>query len=386
MLELYMRILHLSDTTLPDWRIEKSAMTGLKAGHQVFFGGGSSMYHAGNVFSEIYSIDWSPRARLGMPIYWGSVRKQFSRVIKETRPDIIHAHNIFSAKMASEFGISLIYDDHEYWSEYSKVLLEEYVNNEFFKHRRGKLPSNFARKTITKLLRKRSVGTWSAWEKEIVSSHPTITVSKKISDELKSKYSRTRVFVVPNFPMDEEVRNFRRPVFFRALSSVYLGIEPDAGPTLAHRNITGLENVFLKNDVGRITFLGKQALSSNDQVKYMGFLPRQDMYREMFNHSIGLIPWKQHWSHAFVSPNKAYEYAHAGLAIVCTSSFAVIKEILGEHCITFEDYEDMASKLKYFKENLDELYKRRLRIFDFARDNLIWEKNEKSILAAYDLC
>jgi hypothetical protein len=46
----------------------------------------------------------------------------------------------------------------------------------------------------------------------------------------------------------------------------------------------------------------------------------------------------------------------------------------------------MASKLIYFKENLDELYKKRLQIFGYARDNLIWEKNEKNIIEAYKKC
>jgi len=32
-----MRILHLSDDGLPDWRVEKSALTARKNGHQLFF-------------------------------------------------------------------------------------------------------------------------------------------------------------------------------------------------------------------------------------------------------------------------------------------------------------------------------------------------------------
>ncbi len=72
--------------------------------------------------------------------------------------------------------------------------------------------------------------------------------------------------------------------------------------------------------------------------------------------------------------------------MLSTSGFEPINAILREHCIAFEDYEDMASKLKYFKENMDELYKRRLRVFEFARENLIWEKNEISITEAYRRC
>ena len=94
-----MRILHLSDTALPDWRIEKSAITGSKLGHTVIFGGKGSLNYSRKIFSEIHTIEWSPRARLGLPLYWHSVKKQIDKLLKETKPDVIHAHNIFSAKM-----------------------------------------------------------------------------------------------------------------------------------------------------------------------------------------------------------------------------------------------------------------------------------------------
>jgi hypothetical protein len=35
---------------------------------------------------------------------------------------------------------------------------------------------------------------------------------------------------------------------------------------------------------------------------------------------------------------------------------------------------------------MDELHKKRLQIFDYARDNLIWEKNENYIIEAYKRC
>ena len=42
----------------------------------------------------------------------------------DTKPDIIHAHNIFSAKMVFEFGIPFVYDDYEYWSHHARVVAE----------------------------------------------------------------------------------------------------------------------------------------------------------------------------------------------------------------------------------------------------------------------
>jgi glycosyltransferase involved in cell wall biosynthesis len=371
---------------LPDWRIEKSALTDLNLGHEVVFGGMESKY-TGNIFSKIFQIQWTPRARRAVPFYWHSVKKQLEKVLNETKPDVIHAHNIFSAKMVSEFRIPFVYDDHEFWPIYvkrqSEASKQSQKNVQTFSRA---WPRAVARKVLRELLASKAIILWTSWEKEIVSSHPTITVSEQIAAEMRISYHAKNVFVVPNFPMYSEVKDFEKPRFHNSLSSVYAGGDGHNIDKYPNRNIDDLDNTFLLKDIGNLVIIGWKGTSSSNKVRYTGFLPRQDMFREMFNHSIGLIPWKQHWSHNFVSPNKAYEYAHAGLVVACTSSFSVIKEILKEHCVTFEDYADMASKLMYFKENLDELYKKRLQIFGYARDNLIWEKNEKNIIEAYKKC
>ncbi len=94
-----LKILHLSDDRLPDWRIEKSAITALKVGHDVVFAGRNSKTYHTNTFSGKYEIEWTERSRRGFPFYWHSVKKQVGKVIREVRPDIVHAHNIFSAKI-----------------------------------------------------------------------------------------------------------------------------------------------------------------------------------------------------------------------------------------------------------------------------------------------
>ena len=386
-----MRVLHVSHESLPDWRIEKSAITASNRGNDVFFAGKPSNDYSRNSFTKIYNVTWNAKARLGLPLFTGSIKKQLDQVLKETKPDVIHAHNIFSAKMVSEFGIPFIYDDHEYWSHLSLILRE--IARATNLHRESTRQKGYSKMMLSKatnirrsLINSYAIKLWTKWEQEIVSSHPTITVSEQIATDLRTNYNAKDVFVVPNFPMFSEVRDFEKPRYHDSLSSVYAGGDGNNIDKYPNRDIDNLDTTFLQHGIGDLVVIGWNAKSPSIKVRYMGFLPRQEMYREMFNHSIGLVPWKQHWSHAFVSPNKAYEYAHAGLAIVCTFSFAVIKEILGEHCVTFEDYEDMATKLKYFNENLDELYKRRLRVFEFARENLIWEKNESSIIEAYRRC
>jgi glycosyltransferase involved in cell wall biosynthesis len=386
-----MRVLHVSHESLPDWRIEKSAITSAKLSNEVFFAGRVSNTYTRRTFSKVYKISWGAKARFGLPFYWQAVKKQLEAVLKETRPDVVHAHNIFSAKMVSEFGIPFVYDDHEFWSRLSMLLREMGLRKESIKG--GSYRSASMRNAGNQLIRIRriiinnyAIKLWTKWEREIVSSHPTITVSDQIAEQLRTNYRAKNVFVVPNFPMYSEVKDFEKPHFIESLSSVYAGVEARGYITPAHRKMDGFISTFLENDIGNLTIIGWNDKSTSDKVRYAGFLPRQDMFREMFNHSIGLIPFKRHWSHVYISPNKAYEYAHAGLVVLISSGFEPVKQILKEHCISFDDYEDMAKKLTYFKENLNDLYDRRLKIFDYSRENLIWEKNETFITEAYKRC
>ncbi len=379
-----MKILHISHDSLPDWRVEKSGITGIRQGHDVSFAGAKiSEKYVGNTFTKIYEINWTSKARYGIPLYWRSVKKTYEKVIRDARPDIIHAHNIFSAKMVSELGIPFVYDDHEYWSKTSRLLDEIQEQNKI---------NNLADKVRSfkrKFINKKIIKVWSKWEKELVSSFPTITVSQAIADELSmiDNMGQNTIFVVPNFPLHSEVENIVIPMRHAELSSVYAGGDGNNKVKFPQRNLDGFIESFNTNEIGRLSIIGwKDESATSTKVSYCGFLSRNQMFQELSQHSIGLLPWKKHWFHQYISPNKAYEYAHSGLFVMCVSSLKPITEYLLDHCLTFEDHNEMISQLKYFKENLDELNDKRMKIFEFARSNLVWENYEKNILRAYQKC
>jgi hypothetical protein len=390
-----MKILHLSDRGLPDWRIEKAATTALRAGHEVFFGGGKKANNYNRkIFHQTYEISWNAWSRRGIPFHWHGVKKQIDRMLREARPDLVHAHDIFAAKMISEFGVPFVYDNHEYWTEYSKILAD--ANNRIAsRDLKSRPPRKILRQLTRKILNDSAIRLWKKWEKELVSVNTTITVSYEIAEKLKvivnnnnnnNNRSANRIFVVPNFPLISEVEDFERPQYHGYLSCVYAGLSGTAQITPSHTNIDGLTEAFINSNIADLTVIGWNNNRSFANVKYSGFLSRDSMYKEMFAHSIGLVPWKRHWSHSYANPNKAYEYAHAGLFVMCTASIRPVIETLKEHCTTFENHADMVSKLTYFKDNLDELFNKRLKIFDYARRTLIWEMYEKNINRAYQLC
>ena len=383
-----MKILHLSTEGLPDWRIEKSALTALNKGHEVVFAGSKSPFiYNRNTFSKIYEVIWTAKARYGFPYYWHMVKKQIYQIIKEVLPDIVHAHNIFSAKMMLEFDIPFVYDDHEFWSRHSQLLLEMDKLNEIQAEKvsLNETIRGVRRRVKRKIINRHVNRLWAKWERELVSSVPTITVSNEIANKLRVIGNSNKIFVVHNFPMKFEVGGLGNPRQHDQLSSVYAGSDGHNKKKYPSRNIDGLTDIFTNNNVGDLTIIGWNGEFS-EKIKYTGFLDRNDMYEVMSNNSIGLIPFKKHWSHEYINPNKAYEYAHAGLLVMCTNSFKEIKSVLKEHCVTFDDYEEMKEELLYFKNNMNELYYKRINLFEYARNNLIWELNEKQILEAYKIC
>jgi glycosyltransferase involved in cell wall biosynthesis len=386
-----LRILHLSHDGLPDWRVEKSALSASIRGHQVAFGGTKPINDITNIFSKVYEIDWAEGAKFGIPFYLHYVKKQIGKVITDERPDIVHAHNIFAAKIISEFGIPFVYDDHEYTSAFARALAEPVKLDDVNYKKTLKSTSPTLISKSKKLIRKlawnhlfkyRAANLWSKWEKEIISSTcPVIVTTDNVARELRNRrHNIDRVFVVPNFPMKTECNDLEKPCFHSSLSSVYSGI--DSSGIHAHRNLDGLPDIFTNHEIGDLIMIGANGESSA-KIKCMGFLPRRSMYSEMMKHSIGLMAWRKHWYHQYNSTNKAYEYAHAGLYVMCTSSFGPIIESFNGNCAVFEDYNDLALQIKYYRDNLEELYKKRLKSFEFARNNLVWERYEDNIFRAY---
>jgi hypothetical protein len=394
-----LRVLHLSDYALPDWRIEKSAISALNRNHQVFFAGLPSPTTTANnnsVFSKIYEINWTPRARRAFPYYWHCVKKQLKKIIGEARPDIVHAHNVFSAKMVSEIDIPFVYDDHEYWPSYVRRQIESYESSLEQHNGNNDSPRMLMQKAILRLLNYRFLKLGLRWEKQLVSSAPTLTVSETIATELRQLGNIRKIFITPNFPMNDEIKDIQPPQFHKELNSVYAGIEPKNNTKIAHRNMEGFVDIFNRyDDIGNLTMIGIEEPSnnasslsfssdfSNARVVYRGYLPRHMMYQEMQNNSVGIVPFRKHWSHKYISPNKAYEYAHSGLIVLCASSLVPIKNILREYCITFEDYEDMISQLRDCGENMEKTYERRVGVYQFAKENLLWENYEQNIFDAY---
>jgi glycosyltransferase involved in cell wall biosynthesis len=359
----------MSDTGLPDARIERAAKTSLKLGHTLYFCGSVEVNSgADSVFSRMFGLKWTPKARLRTPFIWSNLRKHFSQILDELRPDVIHAHNVWAAKLASEFRYPFVFDDHECISLQLEAVFE------------STRPSK-KKYLISNLIGKRI---WPVWERELVQKTTTITVSETIAQDYRRVGNS--VFVVPNFPAEDEIeKDIRLDLTNRILSSVYAGKETQSF-VLPFRDISGFSELFYNHNIGTLSIVGMENSSAAYPIRYTGFLPRHKMYEEFSKHHIGILPWKNHWFHKYCNPNKVYEYAHSGLLVMLTDDFTTVTSVLDDHCISFANYDELVEKLIYYREHIEELNSARIETLSFARKNLFWEKFEHNIMTAYTQC
>jgi glycosyltransferase involved in cell wall biosynthesis len=284
-------------------------------------------------------------------------------VITECKPDLIHAHNVIAGKLASEFDIPFVYDDHEYWSVSMRAMKRTKTHH------------------ILSLRYKR----WlvDRWEKQALDeASAVITTADTVTEEFRRRNSN--VYSVPNFPSLTEIKAIKTDTpETNQLSSVYVGSDCTQSHPSPERNATGLVDLFIRNDVGNLTIIGDNRLQTQPHLDSVGFLPHQEMMNELARHHIGLLPWKKHWLHKYKHPNKPYQYAHAGLLTFAASDMVNVVASLKEYVRTFEDYDDLLKLLTEYKDHVDEVNKLKPKVKKYALDNLIWEKNEAKILEAY---
>ncbi|HEV8405028.1 MAG TPA: glycosyltransferase [Nitrososphaera sp.] len=363
-----LKILHVNDHGLSVPRILNSAKTAKEQGNQVFFCGSSLYsYLSNSIFDKTFDIGWTNKKWLW--IKWRAIKKQLKHVLDEIRPDIIHAHNVFAAKVVSEFDYPFIMDDHELFSLEFKASMYHTFS--------AVVPDAQFRLASFMCAR---------WEKSIAERAPIITISEEIAKVYRMLTSR--VFLVPNFPASNDIPNptsinHARP---EDISSAYLGADTEENPH-QFRDITGLHDTFRKsNEIGKLVNIGINR-PTEENISSLGFLPLNEAYQSLQNRChIGLIPWKPHWFHKYCSPSKAFEYAHCGLYVMVTHQLDEVANTLGPHCTTFRDYSELADNLKYFKEHTEELNEKRKSALEFAKKNLIWEKYEQNVLDAYKCC
>lgn len=328
-----MRILHASHKGLPDHRIEREAYVAKAAGHSVeFLGMGNKTSPSLDVFDRITmlrNINNREAARDR------SIRTEWTEAVKTIDPDIVHANDIIPAKFTLATGYPMVYDDHEYWS---KQLIQFEVWP-FYKR--------IAIRPFTRAV--------PIWEKEILKTHVTLTVSEAIAREHRRYCSH--VFVLNNYSLKEEVELL--DAVRNREGAVYVGSDFDRKKFAPHRDLTGLTDC-VNFDV-------------------LSGLPRAEMYKNLIKYRLGLVPFRVHPYHEYADSSKTYDYLACGLQVLMSR---MIFEAHGRLPFThpFDDYSELANMIKTCKNVSSS------EIMEYSHKQLVWDAQKDKLFEAYDTC
>ena len=316
-----MRILHLNHTPLPDSRVEKSAMSIKKKGHVTYFLGpkGATSSPAFDYVIGTRS-KWNFYAGLGI-----------LSIIKKINPDVIHAYDIYAARLVLDKQWPMVYDDREYWP----------------------MQIQMAR---SRSLRKRLVRKYRDWRvpkwQEKLFEVPCIVNNKNTAYLYRKEGARA--FVVRNYPALYQVE--RLPHNNSRKGAVYIGRDFQLEKFSPHRDMTGLTD-HIEFDV-------------------LTGLPHREMMERLTNYKVGLTPWKYHNYLWYSDQNKNYEYLHAGLQVIMSSQLAY-KFGCDPYIHRFSNY----AQLQTIIEGLPDYTPKE--IMDHAKENYLWEQQEHNIWYAY---
>jgi len=325
-----MRILHISQTGLPDLRIEKTALTMKNEGNElIFLGGRPFKWQNLDAFSRVLYQPVGNNLEIALsPL----IKQKWLKTIEKINPDVIHAHNVWVARFLLGTDYSVIYDDHEYWSKQMKHLS--------------------VKSKKTRLTYQPAMMLVPSWERKLLEKYPTLTTTENTA--IEHRRICKWVGVTRNVPTLMQIEGLTSCKDRNGL--VYTGSDFASPEFLPYRNMTGLRNLLDFNIVTGLTHRG--------------------MMEALTKYEIGLTPWLPHPWHPYSDANRNYEYLHAGLQVVVNS---IIKSLFPNNPFVhaFKDYSDIMYTIESIRMENPEV------IMEYANKHYIWENQIPTIKDAY---
>jgi hypothetical protein len=367
-----MKILHLSDCGLPDTRIERAAQIATSKGWEVVFAGGRPITgQIFNVFKKVHYRHWRPSEKTGFPRSLRKVKSWLSDLIREEEPDLIHAHDIFAGKVASEIGHPFVYDDHEIWG--SRITFQ------------GALVLKRRRTLVRRLAAWYAIRNWRKWEPQILRAAPCITVSEEIAELYRSKQPQT--FVIPNVPIPQEITmippNQNRDDVFRIAY-----ISRHNLPLDQRRDAEALR-MWLDNRLGAtLVFVGHKAIET-EEIENHGFVTHKQMLSIISDCDLALMGQKTPVP-VYSLQNRFPLFLHSGLKTIVPDSKIVEVNFCDQHNVGWSW--SSAAKLKALIKKLSEEYwgdvaawnREKSRVREVAGKFLVWTRYENQLEQAYE--
>lgn len=367
-----MNILHFSNEGIPDTRIDRYASVQKKDENNfiTFCGGFPRHANFENIFyDKLIYLPATPKEQLELPFYYGRFKKSFLKIYNENKPDIVHAHNFFSAKVCYDLKIPYIYDDHEYWSFQIAARAKDKIS--FFSQRK------LTNRRLTKLINK--------YEKKILSNAKSvITVSDTIAEEHKAFNEKT--YSIPNFPSSFEIDQIPKVTSNYDKLKLLL-ISNYSSDSEKNKKFTDNFIDVLSKANYDLTVIGSVP-KKYDNVQYLGFIPHNNLIKQISKYHIGLRTFQPDKKvvgyYRYSSPNRIFLYLHAGIIPVIHEEMIYLRKILKDYCIVVENESQLVNLLPDYLNNDDFIKNSPQRTQAFAQKNFVFDDYQNVISKIYE--
>ncbi len=365
-----MKIAIVSEDGLPDIRVEKLFNTFSKITSKLYFIG---EYHGLTGISltikpEIYNIPWGRLVNLYIqPHHWITKRK-VEKILDKIKPDLVVSINLVAADIVDSLKIPQIIDYHEVYSEMMK-----YVE-----------PPN----TIRKAIHWRRSKIYPKLEEKLLTKHPFITITPKAGKYFEEKYGVKHYITVRNYPSIKEYTPKENITLNCSIKRFYyIGRDILVYDGRLYRDMRSTRKILeeLYREINNFEVL-VAGIDDHNKPPFngLGRLKHIELYSYQGRVHYGLITYVPKPIHRFFSPNKAYIYAHIGAVPIITETLEDLVNDLGEHAIIVagNNYtEELYSKLgEAVSMDCGEIERRQLKLIDYARRRLVWERQEDEII------
>ncbi|MHA1928260.1 MAG: hypothetical protein ACTSV2_06745 [Candidatus Thorarchaeota archaeon] len=312
-------------------RIEKTAISMKKKGHEMIFLGGRPI--RGQHFDAFDNTHYVKLGNSLQLVFDPNIKKRLLKRIAELKPEVIHIHNPIIGHYLTTTDYPCIFNDHEYHSKQSSKF-----NSRPFLRR-------WAVKPMARM--------FPRWEKALISKYPTLTTHPNMT----SAHQRIGNYVatVSNVPLREQVEHITESDSRSGI--VYVGGDFRMPRFMPHRNLKGLKDII---DFDVLTGI-----------------PYNDMMQKLTHYKIGHTAWHPHPWHIYSDANKNYEYMHAGLPVITNN---IIKDALFSdipYVFGFNTYREIPEIIKTMPDFDPEEIRR------YALKHYVWENFEDIIFEAY---
>lgn len=365
-----MKILHFSNEHLPDTRIERYLQIQKDLGYYVIFVGGkylSNQLHPKFSFDELIYLYPGSKVELGLPFFYNEFKKKFYEIYIQKKPDIVHAHNLISAKICYDLKIPYIYDDHEFWRlQVAARMMEP--------------QKHISKRFITNRYYKRFVNRWEI--KVIKNAKAVISVSETIVEEHKKH--NVNSFLIPNFPTLEETHEF--------LDNTAPGDKLKIVIMSKYSSPTEIQSVdkfieVLSKEGADLTVIGKVP-KKYDNITYVGYKPHNEAIKLLSGFHLGLYTIQEEnlkiGFFKYFGPNRVFLYPHAGVMPVVHKDMIFLTKVLGNYAFSISKESDIIEIVRKLKNDADFLKNRPRETQEKARKDLLFNNYQDLVKQIYE--